>query len=414
MNNITIHSEEELIELSKQEKQVILYGEKSLAVIMLRYHQQHSLDSRIIGLSYTKTVNESTTLLNKPLKPIAAYSPRESSCIYILGQDSAQTDLLKSKLSGWSASQQIVIHYELPVSLSRRENLSLDFLCVGFTKCGTTSLHTALNKNKQIYLPKRKEILYGRWKNHYLDSPERFHKIYFNNDTMPKNCKLGSIEPTFFFQSNFVYETYGNKPKILFLVRNPVSATYSYFIMMMKRSMDARLRTYYKKYKKFTIEMFRDYMNDYIFSGKDQRFCYTKWIKEYLRFYDPSSIKIVFMEELIQKPNRIMKEIQEFIGVDIRSYNKLPHSNTGNRVSRNYLSARINGKLQKLRVNLKSASPRIQKVINKLLTWIWKFTLIETDAKMTELDQLELEEFYNDSVRELEAITGRNLKDLWF
>lgn len=30
MNNITIHSEEELIELSKQEKQVILYGEKSL------------------------------------------------------------------------------------------------------------------------------------------------------------------------------------------------------------------------------------------------------------------------------------------------------------------------------------------------------------------------------------------------
>lgn len=50
------------------------------------------------------------------------------------------------------------------------------------------------------------------------------------------------------------------------------------------------------------------------------------------------------MEELIQKPNRIMKEIQKFIGLDIRSYNKLPHSNTGNRVSRNYLSARINGK----------------------------------------------------------------------
>ncbi len=340
MNNINIHSKKELLEISQQEKQVILYGEKSLAVIMLRYYQQHGLDTQIIGLSYTQTAEESTTLLNKALKPISAYCPDESTYIYILGRDSAQTDLLKSTLSDWSESQLVIIHYELLVSLSKRENVPLDFLCVGFTKCGTTSLHTALNKNKQIYLPKRKEILYGRWKNRYLDAPERFHKIYFN-DTIPTDCKLGSIEPTFFFQCNFVYETYGDKPKILFLVRNPVSATYSYFIMMMKRSMDARLRTYYKKYKKFTIEMFHDYMNDYIFSKKDQRFCYSKWI--------------------------------------------LPHSNSGNRVARNYLSARINGKLQTLRVNLKSASPRIQKMVTKLFLFIWKFTLVETHAKMTNL-----------------------------
>ena len=413
MENRNIHSEETLLESSRQWKHVIFYGEKSLTVIMLRYFHQHNLDSRVIGLSYTKTSKVSTALLDKPLKPVISYLPEESTCIYILGRDSAQADLLLSKLSGWSDSQIILLDYSLLVSLSQRENVPLDFLCVGFTKCGTTSLHTALNKNKQIYLPKRKEILYGRWKNHYLDAPERFHKIYFH-DTPPTDCKLGSIEPTFFFQSHFVYETYGDKPKILFLVRNPVSATYSYFIMMMKRSMDARLRTYYKKYKKFSMEMFHDYLNDYIFSGKDQRFCYTKWIREYLRFYDPASIKIVFMEDLIENTNNVMEEIQEFIGVDIRRYGKLPHSNTGNRVARNYLSARINGKLQTLRVNLKSASPRIQKIVTKLFLFIWKFTLMETHDKMPESDQQELEAFYQDSVRELETITGRNLKDIWF
>lgn len=414
MKSITIHSEEELIAISQQWKQVILYGEKSLAVIMLRYYLQHGLDSRIIGVSYTKTAKESTTLLNKTLKPISTYLPDKSTCIFILGRDSEQINFLLSNGSDWPETQIILIDYTLPASLSQRENVPLDFLCVGFTKCGTTSLHIALNKNKQIYLPKRKEILYGRWKNRYLNAPERFHKIYFHGDSIPNGCKLGSIEPTFFFQSNFVYETYGDKAKILFLVRNPVSATYSYFIMMMKRSMDARLRTYYKKYKKFSMEMFHDYLHDYIYSGKDQRFSYAKWIKEYLRFYDPASIKIVFMEELIQKPNHVMKEIQEFIGVDIRSYNKLPHSNTGNRVSRNYLSARINGKLQALRVNLKSAPPRIQKIVTKLFLFIWKFTLVETHDKMLEADQQELKAFYHDSVRELEAITGRNLKEIWF
>lgn len=160
--------------------------------------------------------------------------------------------------------------------------------------------------------------------------------------------------------------------------------------------------------------MFHDYIHDYILSKKDQRFCYTKWIQEYLRFYDPASIQVIFMEDLIQDPENGMSEIQEFIGVVPKKYRTLPHSNTGNRVSRNYLSARINGKLQTLRVNLKSSPPWIQKLVTKLFQFLWKFTLIETHANIPESDRLTLEDFYYDSVRELETITGRDLKKLWF
>lgn len=160
--------------------------------------------------------------------------------------------------------------------------------------------------------------------------------------------------------------------------------------------------------------MFHDYLHDYVYSGKDQRFCYTKWIKEYLRFYDMDSIKIVFMEDLIHHPENTMNEIQTFLDVQPRKYKKLPHSNPGNRVARNYLCARINGKLQTFRVNIKSAPQIWQKLFTKLFTFIWKFTLIETDVKMPESDRIALEAFYQDSVRELEHITKRDLKDLWF
>lgn len=413
MQNIFIHTEQELMQQTKHAKHVILYGEKSLVVIMLRYYLQHGMTSRILGLSYTHTEQEGSALLNIPRKPITSYSPDETTDLYILGRDTEQIDDLRSRLSGWTNQKQIQIDYGLLASISQRDHIPLDFLCVGFTKCGTTSLHTALHKNQHIYLPKRKEILYGRWKNRYIDAPERFHAIYCNG-SLPEDSILGSIEPTYFFQSNFVYETFGKRPKILFLVRNPVHATYSYFIMMMKRSMDPRLRSYYKKYKKFSIEMFHDYIHDYILSERDQRFCYTKWIQEYLRFYDPASIRVIFMEDLIQDTENSMSEIQEFIGVEQKKYRTLPHSNSGNRVSRNYFSARINGKLQTLRVNLKSSPPRIQKLITKLLQFLWKFTLIETHAKMPESDRLTLESFYYDSVRELETITGRDLKKLWF
>lgn len=406
-------TEEELKEFACHSDQVILYGEKSLVIILLRYYWQQSLDTRISGLSYTTTKKDSTGLLDKPLKNIQTYPINRATYICVLGRSNSQAESLCSNLQDWPQDHIITIDYELLAGLSRRDNLPMDFLCVGFTKCGSTSLHTALSKHKHIYLPRRKELLYGRWKNRYLDAPERFQRTYLDGN-LPANRKLGSIEPTFFFQSHFVYETYGRKPKIIFLVRNPVGATYSYFIMMMKRSMDPKLRTYYHKYKKFTPEMFHDYLHDYVYSGKDQRFCYTKWIKEYLRFYDMDSIKIVFMEDLIHHPENTMNEIQTFLDVQPRKYKKLPHSNPGNRVARNYLCARINGKLQTFRVNIKSAPQIWQKLFTKLFTFIWKFTLIETDVKMPESDRIALEAFYQDSVRELEHITKRDLKDLWF
>ncbi|MDO4166290.1 MAG: sulfotransferase domain-containing protein [Eubacteriales bacterium] len=408
-----ITTEEELKQSASLFEHVILYGEKSLVVILLRYYWQQSLDTRVTGISYATTKKDSTGLLEKPLKNIQAYPTDETTYIYVLGRTDSQTESLCSALHAWPQEHIIPVDYELLASLSRRDNLPMDFLCVGFTKCCSTSLHTALSKHKQIYLPRRKELLYGRWKNRYIDAPERFQRTYLDGNS-PTHQKLGSIEPTFFFQSHFVYETYGKKPKIIFLVRNPVGATYSYFIMMMKRSMDPKLRTYYHKYKKFTPEMFHDYLHDYIYSGKDQRFCYTKWIKEYLRYYDPDSIHIVFMEDLICHPESTMNEIQTFLDVQPKKYTKLPHSNPGNRVARNYLCARINGKLQTFRVNIKSASQIRQKLFTKLFTFIWKFTLVETKEKISKSDQLALEAFYYDSVRELEQITKRDLKDLWF
>lgn len=408
-----IFTEDELKQTVFNLSQVILYGDKSLAVILLRYYHQQKLDKRIIGISHSKTKKESKTLLDKPLKPIGSYAGNKSAYIYVLGRTADKIDFLLSQIQDWPQEQMIFIDYELLAGLSQRDNLPMDFLCVGFTKCGSTSLHNALMKNKHIYLPQRKELLYGRWKNRYIDAPERFQKTYFDGH-VPTNHKLGSIEPTFFFQSDFVYETYGKKPKIIFLVRNPISATYSYFMMMMKRSMDPKLRTYYKKYGKFTLDMFHDYMKDYIFTGKDQRFVYAKWIREYLRYYDPESIKIVFLEDMIRNTESVMDEIQEFIGVTPKKYHKLPHSNQGNRVAKNYLCARINGKLQEYRVSIKSKSQFKQKMFVKLLTFIWKFTLMDAGEKMLEVDQMALEKYYNDSVRELEQITKRDLKDLWF
>lgn len=287
---------------------------------------------KVRGLAYTQTKSEHMAFDEFVIKPIEEYLVTDDSQVIILSRSKEMCCSLRRRAAAWDGQQICYIDYDLIASLSWEDNVKLDFLCVGFTKCGTTSLYGALKKNKKIYMPKEKEILYGKWKDQYLDAPERFREMYFSG--VSKKKKLGCIEPTYFRIAEFVYESFGNTSKILFMLRNPADATYSYFKMKMRRSDDPVHRMYFKKYRKYTPEMFKEYLDDDIFSGKDQRFSYDIWLKEYLKYFPRESIKIIIFEEIIREPERILAEIQEFIGVEAVKGLVLPHYNTGKKYLR--------------------------------------------------------------------------------
>ena len=278
-----IQTEEGLKEWVGQNDKIILFGDKALVVILLRYMISINEKDKVRGLSYIQTKSERMVFDEFVIKPVEEYMPDTDSGIMLLKRRKEERNLLRERLVGWEDKQICYVDYALCAQLSAKDNVSLDFLCVGFTKCGTTSLYYALRKNKKIYMPREKESLYGKWKEHYLDAPERFREMYFSG--ISKKRKWGCIEPTYFRRADFVYETFGNKPKLLFLLRNPADATYSYFKMMMRRSDDAIHRMYFKKFKKYSPKMFQEYMKDDIFSEKDKRFLYDIWLKEYLQYF---------------------------------------------------------------------------------------------------------------------------------
>ncbi len=57
--------------------------------------------------------------------------------------------------------------------------------------------------------------------------------------------------------------------------------------------------------------MFQEYLQDYIFSRKDQRFAYDIWLKEYLQFYEKEAIMEIFLEEIIKESEWVLREVQE-------------------------------------------------------------------------------------------------------
>ena len=408
-----IQTEEGLRGWIGQNDKIILFGDKALVAILLRYIISINEKDKVRGLSYIQTKSERMAFDEFVIKPVEEYKPDTDSKILVLRRREEEYDLLEDRLAEWESKQLCTVDYALLAHLSAKDNVSLDFLCVGFTKCGTTSLYWALRKNKKIYMPREKEIHYGKWKEHYLDAPERFREMYFSG--ISKKRKWGCIEPTYFRRADFVYETFGNKPKLLFLLRNPAEATYSYFKMMMRRSEDPTHRMYFKRFKKYSPRMFQEYMKDDIFSGKDERFVYDIWLKEFLQYFDKNNMKIIFFEELIKEPEKILQEVQEFIGVKPIEGLTLPHANTGKKVSKNYFSARVNAKVHRRSLYYKENGTEKQRLrFRKIRNFIWKFTLIENDEKISEEDRQILMDYYRDSIQEVERIAERSLKGIWY
>lgn len=173
---------------------------------------------------------------------------------------------------------------------------------------------------------------------------------------------------------------------------------------------------YYKKYKKYSVEIFGDFLDDCIFSERVDRFQYDKWISEYLEYFSMDQIKVVVFEELISNTEQVMSEIQDFIGVSEKMvYESLPHSNEGSGVSTNYLGAYINYRFYhsiRNRKENKEISKKKQ-LFYDTAKKLQKYTTVENNDKMKEEHRAVLTEFYKPSVERLEKLLGRSLKDVW-
>lgn len=407
-----IKSREELLEVLKREEKLIVVEKRGVARIMVRFLQREGFDDKLLRI--LADVSKEKEILGNICRNIKEEKKEPGAAYIVVQLHHDKHEKVLSVLEELGIDNIIQVDYEVFADISVEENPHLDFLCVGFTKCGTTSLSNALRENKKIKLPKGKETFYMHWRNKYDDAPARFKEKYFSK--IPKGVLMGDIEPSYHESARDVYECFGRDVKLIFMVRHPVSATFSYYKMMMRRPRRIRYVNYYKKYGKYSIDIFSDYIDDCILSEKIDRFQYDKWIERYLQYFSKEQIKVVVFEELISDTERVMSEIQDFIGVkDKIVYPSLPHSNEGSGVSANYLGAYINYRFYH---SIRNRKENTNLSLKKKLFYdnakkLQKYTIIENDEKMRDDQRDILTEFYRPSVENLEKILGRPLGDTW-
>ena len=409
-----IHTKEELTKVFEEEEDLVIVQHKRVARVLLRFAGHLSFEPQIKEVLTFIPLTAPKKILGTPCVDTTMTTAREKALYVIVRLHEEAHEEAVEAAKQFGAVRILLVDYELFAEISRQENPHMDFLCVGFTKCGTTSLSNALRECPEIVLPKGKETFYMHWRNKYDDAPERFRHKYFPEQDPDK--LYGDIEPSYHGSARNVYECFGPEVKLLFLVRQPSLATFSYYKMLMRRPRNYRYVRYYQGFHRYSVKLFTKFANEEIYTERKDRFQYDKWINEYLQYFRPEQIKVVVMEELMRNPEEQMKEIQEFIGVKHPiCVEQMPNSNEGSAVSANWLGAYINYRYYASIRGRKENTTRSkkQKLFFRFARWVQRYTTIENHDKMTDEQKRKMDAFYKPSVERLEKMTGLPVRKLW-
>lgn len=290
----------------------------------------------------------------------------------------------------------------------------LDFMCPGFAKCGTTTLQKVLEKNPECFLPPAKETFFFQWHEKTPDATRILRTRHFAKGA--PNLRVGCIEPSHYNHAKDAFSYFGGDLKILFILRNPAEAEFSYFRMIARNLYKEKHLDLYKKCRRFGLEMFEMYINREVATGYDKRFTYDRWISEYLKYFSKENVKIVLFEDMLKNPGVVLSEIQSFLDLTPLPFNELPHANEGKAVSRGYLAARVNLGIFQIDDKLKSHP------INRAIRFYQRFgkravfalTQKKDNTKLDSKTKAKLIVHFMPSIKRLEAIIGRSLEGVWY
>lgn len=339
-------------------------------------------------------------------------------CVFFLAAFGNTKKVLREQLLSYVAEEQIVdllYDEDREKVFESRSKVHLDFMCPGFAKCGTTSLHHALAQNPKIFLPSVKETHFLRYSVNE-ETHENFKNQYKDEDVAGK--LVGEIEPAYRGHAEDIYRYFGDDLKLIFCVRNPIETLYSYFKMEMRNEvfmMDSESsgEQMMEGFEKVSPKMFDSWAKKYRYRG-----VYADSIKVFMEYYPVEQIKIVVSEDLYTNAYGVMNDLQDFIGLpaeDKLEYQKFPRENIGSKVAKNQRGLEINMGIGQLsRRLMRQGDAQSLNMLRNISEKIEEFTMVDYNESMLESTRRELLDFYMDSIRELEDLLGRDLQGVWY
>lgn len=186
----------------------------------------------------------------------------------------------------------------------RDTNVNLpNFLIIGATKAGSSSLAAQLKQHPEIFISEIKE---PHFFNREWDRGISWYSKLFEGSMQYAAVGEASVSYTLYPNCQNVplriRETLGSKVKLIYILRHPVDRLISHYkhsIIISTMPKDIGLRDALKRNSNYR------YGSNY----------YTQ-LQEFLKYFKPNQIKILIFEDYISNPIKTHKEIFQFLGVN--------------------------------------------------------------------------------------------------
>lgn len=296
----------------------------------------------------------------------------------------------------------------------------IDFLCVGFQKCATTTLDAVLRQHSGVCLPAIKEVHLGEWAGDCRNPLKILERKFFCGDCAGK--KIGIIDPSLVECPRMIYENMGGQIKIFFLMRNPVDRLFSYYKMALKFGYSEIYKsTLYGQEIKNVSKSFRRYVREEL-RCKNKSYSilwgnYIDYILDFSKYYGRDMMKIILFEDFILSPEKCTREILDFLSLPVESINFGLCVGEGNYISKNNMCFKINSKIVSKREEIRSNPNNTMKQFERMDTVFQKVSKYTTESNSEKMDaytRQRLEKYYGESKKRLEEFLNIDLSEKWF
>jgi hypothetical protein len=221
------------------------------------------------------------------------------------------------------------------MSITAAQHRLPNFLIIGASKCGTTSLWTYLNRHPDLFLADPKEPMFFNWEAHYDQGVDWYSNLFA--DAGNKQA-IGEATTSYTYaphSPDVPQRMHHLIPdcRLIYMVRPPVARTYSHYLQ------ELQVRVWAPEGELGTFESAIKMCPMLIDAGM-----YLKQIEHFLRFYRRDQIKVLLLEDLKRDPTRLLNEVQEFLDlepVDLRGDKTVAANIRGDHHVRNELNKRL-------------------------------------------------------------------------
>jgi len=223
-------------------------------------------------------------------------------------------------------------------SLTRNHRVLPDYLIIGAAKCGTSSMYENIIKHPSIMPAFTKEIHF--FTRNYSKGVSWYHQMFpthFSKKYIEKFKKskflTGEASPSYLSHGDVPERVFKLLPnvKLIAMLRNPVNRSFSRYQQQIRQKKDIVLKKV-ERGNKFVAIPEEEFFNLEFLKKNPNAFykimeesTYINGLERWKKFFPEKQLLIIKSEDFFSDPERIMKQVFEFLGVSnfkLKKYEK--------------------------------------------------------------------------------------------